>query len=70
MTDEAMNDEYEFAAIGETDSANKFVIPVPISWKDVVNDLVWGELWKNAIKAELIFNEFNDNDTKLKFVLD
>jgi len=54
ITGEAMDDEYGFAAIGEGGLTNKLVIPVPVSWKDAINDPVWGELWKEAIKAELI----------------
>ena len=42
----------------ETDNAQS--IPTPLTYAKAVGDPVWGEMWKNAIKAELTALAVND----------
>jgi len=53
--DTTANDEW--AMLSKESSATSFVdkvvIPVPKTYKEAIEDPIWGELWKEAIKAEL-----------------
>ena len=42
----------------EADNAQS--IPTPLTYVKAVEDSVWGEMWKNAIKAELTALAAND----------
>ncbi len=55
VTGQSMALEHGFAATDEGDkTTGKLVIPVPNTLQEAMNDPVWGELWKEAIKAELL----------------